>query len=340
MKHFYVFACCLICFASCKRDVTQAPPEIITGKRSYVWVRDTIQYLGNAQTAMQSMYAASDSNVYIVGNCEVSGGRMWRFDGIRWNAENIAVRGYLNSIRGSGRNDIWIVGGQPYFTSDSSQLVDSTLVIHFDGVSWRQVEVVPRRGELHCVDVVSPSILFAGGERGLLCRRDGENWQIHDLGSQFFFSSVAALSPNEAYAIGHVIDHSLPVDSSGSFLFKFDGTRWQKIDSTMKTPGAASPHMGIRVHTFDNSIYTVGPNVYRRNGISWLRLLEADVGKMFGVKSNHMFAIGNSIWHFNGFDWQVLASTFPMLAFDCYASMSDVFVVSNDNLKTVVLHGK
>ncbi len=40
---------------------------------------------------MQSMYGTSGNNVFVVGHCEVSGGRMYHYDGTRWQPVNLAV---------------------------------------------------------------------------------------------------------------------------------------------------------------------------------------------------------------------------------------------------------
>ncbi|MCZ6775202.1 MAG: hypothetical protein O7D34_01955 [Ignavibacteria bacterium] len=58
----------------------------------------------------------------------------------------------------------------------------------------------------------------------------------------------------------------MPVDSSGSFLFRFGGIGWQIIDSVMRTPGAPPARFGIGVYAAEGYLYTTSPNVYRREG--------------------------------------------------------------------------
>lgn len=226
VKKFSYVVGLMLLFISCK-DSAPAPSTTTPGKRDYTWTRDTLFYLGNAQTAMQSIYASSTKNVYVVGHCEVSAGRMWHYDGTGWGTVNVSsVRGYLNAIAGNAANDIWVVGGQAFFPSDSSRLIDSTLVVHFDGNTWQQINVRPRKGELQCVALISPTSLFAAGGQGALYRFDHGSWELYEVGAQYFISSITALSSSEAYAIGHVDDSVVPVDSAGSFLFRYDGNRW------------------------------------------------------------------------------------------------------------------
>jgi hypothetical protein len=337
-----ILLCAILFFVamSCKKDESNPIDPIVPGKRDYAWTRDTLFYLGNAQTTMSDMYATSSTNVYVVGHCEVSGGRMWRYDGSSWRTVNVSsVIGGFEAIDGTSPNDIWVVGGRGYFSPDSSYIIDSTLAAHFDGSSWRQVNVLPRRGGLWCLDVVSATVLFAAGEGGVLYKRDGNAWTMFEVGRQYFFSSIAAVNANEAYAFGHVSDDVPPVDSSGSFLFQFNGSSWSKIDSVMRTPNAAPPHMGIGVYAYGSVLYTLGPNVYRRSGSGWMKLADGAVGHLCRSGENNIFAVGREILHYNGIDWRNFTEFSQGSWFDCFTDGNEFFAVGNDGWKSTILHG-
>jgi hypothetical protein len=210
---------------------------------------DTLFYLENAQTTMESIFGLDPHDVYVVGHCEVSGGRTWHFDGAGWIAVNVStVHGYLNVISGSAPNDIWVVGGQAFFDPVGNRFVDSTLFVHYDGAAWNQFTGFQRSGELWCVAVFSPTSVFAGDGNGVLYRLYQGHWKMFENGSGYLFSSIAAKNLVEAYAMGHIIDALLPIDSSGSFLFQLNGSSWVRIDSTMDTLGSPPPHMGIGIY--------------------------------------------------------------------------------------------
>jgi hypothetical protein len=290
---------------------------------------------------MDGMFATSPKNVYVVGHCEVSSGRMWHFSGSRWQTVDVSsVRGYLFAIAGTGANDIWVVGGQSYPIPGASYYYDSTLIAHFNGSVWAQITGFPRRGGLWCVKALSPTSVWAAGQEGVLYRLNGTNWELYEVGSQYFFSSIAAISPDEAYAMGHVSDNTPPVDSSGSFLFRFDGHSWQKMDSVMNVPGSPPYHMGIGVYASQGSFYSIGPNVYRRSGNEWKKLVNALVGHMYQDNKYDIIAVGQGVWHFNGIDWQEF-SQLPTTSLwsDCYTDGQEAFVVGNDNWRTFILHG-
>ncbi len=344
---FHVIGLMLL-FISCK-DSAPEPSTITPGKRDYTWTRDTIQYPGSFQTTMESIYGTSDSNVYVVGHNELGRGKMYRYNGMFWQVvpltigEGGPITGgiQLTEIHGSVANNIWAVGRENFLDPISGRVLDSSLVIHFDGMQWRKA-VVPRSTELWSVWVLSATSVWAGSSSGAILQLNGTVWTKYELGKQYFFSSIAAISPNEVYVMGHVDDFAVPVDSSGSFLFKFDGAQWKKIDSVMRTPSAPPPHMGIAVYSFSGILYSAESNVYRRSGTSWTKLVDAQVGSVWQSSSNNIIAVGRAVWHFNGFDWQQYHqfSGFSDPWYGCYTDGNEVFAVGNDNSKTFILHGK
>ncbi len=331
-----------VLLTSCSEEAPTDP--FIPGKRDYVWSLDTLFYQGNAQTTMQSIYGTSSNNVYVVGHCEVSGGRMWHYNGANWQAVNLSsIRGGLNAIAGSGASNIWAVGGET-FVDSNSHFVDTTFIIHNNGAGWTKTTGFTRKkAALYCVSVLSPTSVWAAGSMGTIYRLNGSTWELYEIGWQYFISSITTLSPTECYVIGHVSDNVVPLDSSGSFLFRFDGAAWLKVDSVMETPGAPIAHRGSVVYSRAGTLYSLGPNVYRRNGANWVKLLDALAGHMYQNSSSDVFAVGRSIWHFNGVNWFEFAQfqTNPGdFWYDCYADNGNVFVVGNDNQRTFVLHGK
>lgn len=327
-----IWACLGLAFSSCKQASPQSPSVITLGKRDYVWSRDTLFYQGMWQTAMQSMYGSSPNNVYVVGHCEDSRGRMWHYDGSQWQPVLIpTVWGYLNAIAGTNANNIWVVGAQ----------IDSTLIARFNGVEWTKITGFPRRGELWCVTVLSPTTVFAAGAEGILYRLNGSNWELYEVGRQYFISSIAAISANEAYAIGHVDDNAPPVDSAGSYLFQFNGSRWNKIDSVMLTPNPPPARIGgSGVYTFGGTLYTLGGGIYRREGPAWARLVTGSVGHMQQSGANHILAVGQSVLHFNGIDWKEFSALYPVYGYDCFADGKEIFIVGNNGWQSFVIHGK
>lgn len=332
----------------CDQPATQ-PEPIKLGKRDYVWNTDTLMYPNSYQTNMRSIFGTSVNNVYVCGHNDQNRGMMYHFDGNRWSPVALTYseggpiqRGMdLNAMHGSGTNDIWAVGEEDYLSSGETGIIDSSLVIHHDGVQWKYCEIPDRGRALFCVHALSPSSVWAAGGGGLIFNWNGKGWTKYQVGKQYFIGSITALSENEAYAFGHVSDDVVPVDSAGSFLFQFVGTNWKVIDSVMSTPGAPIAHLGIELYSAQGYLYTASPNVYRKDGSRWIKLVDAQVGHMWQSASNNIVAVGRTAWHFNGLDWKEFASFDPsFLWFNCYTDGNEVFIVGNNNYTTIIKHGK
>jgi hypothetical protein len=341
----------LVVVSSCKKSPTDSGEDTGFGKRNYVWSIDTIAPQNSMQTAMTGIYGTSKSNVYVVGWNERYFGSMFRYDGSRWNIvpltaqEGGTVTGnpQLYAIQGTGPNDIWAVGEDEYLDPVTGLIVDSSAAIHFNGVQWTRM-VIPNRGtSLYGIWCLSPTQVWTSSSTGDIFRYDGAGWTKYSLGPIFFVGSIAALSTQEVYAVAQIHDTQLPVDSTGYYLFRFDGNTWTKIDSTMRIPGAAAGHVGAGLYAFGGVLYTISPDIYEHTGSEWNLLLSAQVGHMFQNAPNNAFAIGQSIYQFNGQDWEQLPGAmtlggWPWLG--VYAGAGEVFVVSNDNSKTYILHGR
>jgi hypothetical protein len=84
----------------------------------------------------------------------------------------------------------------------------------------------------------------------------------------------------------------------------------------------------------------VGPNIYRRQGIQWTKLLDAEVGRMYQNATNNNIAVGRQVWRFNGVDWKAILTLPSMSGAACYSDGKEILMLTNDNWKTIVFHGK
>ena len=337
-------------YFSCKETSTEPINSPILGRRNYTWTTDTLMYPVSYQTCMNSIYGTSASNVYTCGHNDLNRGMMYHYDGKKWSSVQLTYseggpiqKGInLQAMHGSGANNIWAVGREGFGEPGTHVIIDSSLVIRFDGNQWQACEITPgARGKtLYCVWVLSPTSVWTAGGGGLILHWDGISWMKYEVGKQYFISSIAALSSNEVYAFGHDSDDALPIDSAGSFLFRFDGTNWSKIDSVMRTPGAPVAHMGTSVYVAQGVLYTTSPNLYRRDGTQWIKLLDAEVGHLCQNASNNIVAVGQTAWHYNGVDWKEFIEIRPVLGYDCYTDGNEIFIVGNDGYKTFIRHGK
>jgi hypothetical protein len=269
---------------------------------------------------------------------------MYHYNGQGWGPVSLStIPGAfdLHAIHGSGPNDIWVAGEEIYYDPITMQFSDSSLIIHFDGTRWGKV-AIPKSTALYCISVVSSTQVLAGSTRGDILQFDGTEWTISEIGQDQFSVSIAGLSPAEAYTVVNREDRTAPLDSAAFFLFRFDGSVWSAIDTIMRTPGSPPAHFGVVLSVWDDQLFSLGPNIYRFMDPEWEVILLAGVGRMWQSSPYNIFAVGQSVYHFNGIDWKDFPEfyTNPALWRDCYTDGNEVFVIGNDNSKTVVLHGQ
>jgi hypothetical protein len=194
---------------------------------------------------------------------------------------------FLNGIRAVSPSNIWAVGA---FSNGGGS--DQTLILHWDGKSWQQMESPTPGGsaDLNAVRAVSASSVWAvgssfskGTERALIMRLTGAGWkQVPSPapGQDSDLFGVAASSSRDAWAVGDF--------SSGgkekTLIVHWNGNRWQQQASP--DPGTINALEGVAV-TSAADAWAVGfaangiadqTLVLHWNGRKWSRVASPDLG--------------------------------------------------------------
>lgn len=334
---------------SCKTN-PDSPSDPIEGKRNYVWTVDTLSYPGSFQTSMQDMWASSPNDVYVVGHNDLNRGQMYHFDGVRWSPVHLSVNDGgtisgpidLSAVHGLTKNNIWAVGERLFLNpTPPPNIIDSSLVIHFDGTYWRE-QPTNVGSPLWNIWINSLTDVWVVGPEGNALQYDGVIWNSRPIGRDYFFNSIVRIRSGEVMTAGYREDWMPPNDSAGSFLFVYDSTGWRQLDSAILTPDMPARHFGGILYSDGISIYSTAPNIYRYVGSNWEKIFTGTVGHMYKSSDNNIFAVGSSIYHFNGVDWAEISGFLPFgpIWRDCYADGNEVFIVGNDAGRTYILHGK
>ncbi len=223
--------------SGCRRNpVAPTPPK---DPCTYTWTIDTLSYLGSAQTIMQSIWGSSPKDVYVVGHNDTGDGKMYHFDGKTWTPVtlyfpdrwgNAAID--LGDIYGFAPNDIWAVGQRVLSNPNPPpNFLDSSLVIHFDGIQWNEV-MLPRKRLLNRVGGSSPNDIWMGGINGTLYHYDGSKvkpdsvpFQIPSNAEPFYnFISFSGSSTEGRYAL-------LSTPGGSYLLFSHQSGTWAVTDS-------------------------------------------------------------------------------------------------------------
>lgn len=350
---FAIGSLLILLVGSCKDD-PNGPIEDDNDPRKYTWTVDTLHYPNSFQTLMRKIWANSAKNVYTVGFNDQNKGKMWNFDGNRWNSVAITsseggiIQGAfdLESIYGFAANDIWAVGEQSRLNPNPPpNFLDSSLIIHFDGSQWREHQI--QRGR-SLVDVwgSSPSSVWAVGLAGTAYFFNGVSWGRRTIRDDINFNCLTGNSSSDIYALGYKLDTS-PYDSIASYIFHFDGNTWSLRDSLIENTFPPQHTFGTsRIWALNSSeVFTTGYGIFRKSGVGWTKVY--DDGSLFGGidgnAPNNIFTVGSGgIYHFNGSDWfrypQFSGLNSPVI--NVWTDGKEVFAVGNDGTVTFIYHGK
>jgi hypothetical protein len=338
---------CLLVLLSqygCKKTPVDPYPR---NPREYVWEMTPLASAGVIQSTMNSVWGSSPRDVYAVGHSSIgSVGNMYHFDGSNWTSVGLSLGGIdLADIIGFSPNDIYAVGKRRYQVGTDN--VDSALVIHFDGLSWKEI-LRPHLGVrgLYSIWGSSSTNVYAGSSNGHLLHYDGQSWTVQYLPAGIL---TEAIGGNEK--IVFVVGNSFLNGSSDStYMFKNSGLGWSLVDKQNFYVHDYSPRFGSTgVYSPGNGIiYSAGPGVFQWTGERWVTKLDSAVGlaDIDGSSENNIFAVGvQSVYHWNGTDWALL-NVFPNGAppwtalLGIWTDGQEVFIVGEAEGISYVLHGK
>ena len=188
-----------------------------TTSHSVLWQADT---MGVYPSYLHGVWGTDVNNVYAVGLIIYSYNpysftAIIHWDGTKWTSMDYH-EGWLNSIYGFGKNDIWSVGS---WNLDYNQY---SLIAHWDGNSWTTWKF-QQYGNLFAVWGTSSSNLYAVGAGGLILHYDGSNWIQQQSGTTMLLRDVWGIDDKHIFASG---DQD---STGGGVLLESDGNSWRTI---------------------------------------------------------------------------------------------------------------
>ena len=150
----------------------------------------------------------------------------------------LAGRGLFNGVAALSARDAWAVG----CASTCNLIRPASLIVRWDGSSWRRIRHPGITGELDGVAVTSDRNAWAVGDRGprpdsFIVRWNGTRWALQPSprpagGSRLY--GVAAASAMSAWAVGCASCG----DRQRTLIVHWDGSHWKRVPSP-SPPGAA-----------------------------------------------------------------------------------------------------
>jgi len=304
---------------------------------------------------MHDIWASSPSDVYIVGDNESppGPGTIYHFDGTSWsssrfhvlNGGTIAGAVSFRGVYGFSKNDVWVVGSHQSFDS-SEQVIDSSLVIHFDGNTWHEYNPF-ENGELYTIWGTDSSNIWFGGENGLFLHFDGNGFTKIDYPVDLTVATIRGVKPDSiflsSYRQGQPTDFYVVLDL-------FNGSRFSTIDTTQPYP--ATPKFGDYSMSLLNpgTIFTTGQGgVFKKTTTGWETVLNTGneiISGMFVYAENDFFAVGwGQVYQYDGEDWYQYPqfSDYNINWTRAWTDGNEVFIIGNTLSgpnKTVILHGR
>jgi hypothetical protein len=291
--------------------------------------------------------ALSPANVWAVGiHCTYSCGAepqgkplVVHWDGTAWSKVKIQGLGYgmgaINAVSAFSPSDIWAVG----YRDIPSTRYTAPLTLHWNGTAWSVVASPTGAGLLQGVSAISATGAWAVGDTenpdptvGTLAMRwNGTTWSTipspdpGPFGYANELRSVAATSPDNAWAVGYYTSRSGP--SGQRLILHWNGTAWSQAASP--NPSSAESALTGVSATSAASAWAVGQYCPSRPG------------GCAGTRQDTL------ILHWNGTAWSRHTSPSPGTGDYLHAvtarTTTDAWAVGNDqnrtgSLDTLILH--
>lgn len=267
---------------------------------------------GTGRNQLNAISAVSTNDVWAVGYATPDRDKVGQTQTLieHWNGQAWTIvpgailsspNAYLQGIVALSAQNIWAVGNA-VDTDPAAEGSPKTLIEHWNGQAW-QVVSSPNPGvaadtlRLYGITAVSPDDIWAVGDHAnsletadyttLVEHWNGQTWQVvpgantvdpHGTMTQNHLTKVAALSTNDAWAVGYASD----TRGGHTLIEHWNGQTWQVI--AHPDPAASS-----------NGAYLFGIAAFSSTNI-WA------VGYMYGSGPSHIETI---VDHWNGKQWSI-----------------------------------
>jgi hypothetical protein len=196
----------------------------------------------------------------------------------------------LNSVWGSGADDVWAVGM-------ASQAPAPATILHWNGSAWSSFGTEGVH-TLWGVWGSAPDDVWAVGDFGTIVHWDGSAWSLSSAASADPLNSVWGGGRDDVWAVG-----------LNGVILHWDGASWAPSAS------GTTQDLGLVWGTGPGDAWTVGGagTILHWDGSSWSPVASstaADLSAVWGSGPNDVWAVGSSgaIVHWDGSAWSTVPS--------------------------------
>jgi hypothetical protein len=256
-----------------------------------------LQGISTAPVLLNSVWGASSSAVFAVGQGQCGLELVLRYDGTSWTPppQSCPPGGLneLSSVWGNSTSDVFAIARRPL------PPFGGTSIQHFDGQSWTSQY---SRGcsfcdpYLNAVWSSSPNYATAVGDSGFIVHYDGTAWTTQTSGTTQHLEALWGTGSGASAAL-------FAIGASGTIL-SFDGTSWHT-----QTSGTTQALFGIW-GTSATDVFAVGGGgtILHYDGTAWTTQNSGSTHTLRGVwgsSGSSVYAVGDAstILRYDGSSW-------------------------------------
>jgi hypothetical protein len=312
--------------------------------------------LGSSHGELHGVSALGGADAWAVGNVDGETATLREhWDGSHWSVvpgPDPGVSNALESVSGTGANDVWAVGAW------NDGVVDHDLIEHWDGTSWT-TSSSQALGMLG-VKALAPNDVWAVGELQNIRHWDGTSWSpvAHPPSEDGDFHAVDGLSADDVWIAG-----AQEAEGSGDFavVMHWDGVVVSRVP--LVVPGADESEMLGIAEISPTDVWAVGEQdkggikhalIAHWDGTRWTEVRSPQPGAemnelvdVSAVSADDVWAAGTwatdgvehpFVVHWNGSKWSVVPARSPN-PHDAITTLEGISAVSAHDFWAVGAHG-
>ncbi|MFA6469025.1 MAG: hypothetical protein WCW35_09010 [Bacteroidota bacterium] len=260
-----------------------------------------------------SIWGSDTNDVYAIGHNAVGGNAsLYHFDGTQWSVIKItkAEGGFIDSyvsfreIDGSGKNDVWAVGRRGGYYGSS---IDSSLVIHFDGSSWKEIQIDRGKHSLQGLKVLGLNDVYMSGTYGEIYHFDGTQFTKIVVDTNL----AIKLGGDKQRMFAGGISTLLYPNQYISVFSKVGNGTWTRITTATEIEYGQKRNFGFRdfYPAGSDKYFACGEGIFSIQDTFW-HSSSSDKShpyiRLSGTSPTNVFALCQTrkILHWNGVDWR------------------------------------
>ena len=245
--------------------------------------------------ALDGVFFVKPDLGYAVG----CGATIIKYDGKSWKIDYFYPTG---ESEGAGFEDVWFNSANDGWVVGNwgDGKLQKGLIMHYDGVKWREVENIPGSVWWECVFFLDKNNGWVGGYG--ISRWDGSKW--HSESDVGFITALFFNSPTDGWAVSKYSES----------IYHYDGTTWTRVHDDpwgieLYSVWFTSPERGWAGGSEAKAVDQSNIMEYKNGkwryylGPNWEEGIKRDVYGLHFSGDNNGWAVGQTTYRWDGDNW-------------------------------------